>query len=707
MTATATPAPPASRGSRLLWPVALIGSVVLGIGGGVVGSLYVAPALIRSPKAEAPDKQEKTKEAEPHEHASPSPTPEHLDHPTVPLAEELRRIDEQIQEGRYAVALEAVGRLAPPNEQLPRPARYRAALCLEALDRPTEAIPHYRACALERSAHLVAASQFGLARAMLRGGQADEGRALLCALLLRCSDTVLDAWPYQTDCECLLGLSLSEKILGNTTPSATSEALAGASLAAWPVERYVPWCDPPRPLERKAGKPRPISEGIGVTKKGEPPTYLVSAMAPAAELVAALEMLASQGGLELRWAAGSREAVAGRIAALECRDVPLANLLDWLTIPHDVTWSLADSVLELRSGGDRAGRALRCLRATLADSSSHPRIGDVYLSLGNLEAQAGRHAQALFWYQRLASDLPRSPALVSAFYNAGQLRLRDGELPAARAAFFRAIDSMPGSELTGLCYWWLGRAHLDERDAAGALRQLSRARQVPATDSGPSPTATASVVALACLSLLQDQPAAAWELLRTNRNAVRRPPFAAAAAFLDAYARHRMVADDPIKSRATTTELIALLAKPRDEPWLGPAYAYLQGQALRQVGLGQEMVALYDRAVRTTGGSLADEMKLQAADAFLADGQTKEARSRLEPLAKSKSRWAAQAKLRLAEVDLREGQPQACVERCRKLLAGKEASARAVLPVMGRGYAALRDFSRASQCFAGKVPEAP
>jgi hypothetical protein len=142
---------------------------------------------------------------------------------------------------------------------------------------------------------------------------------------------------------------------------------------------------------------------------------------------------------------------------------------------------------------------------------------------------------------------------------------------------------------------------------------------------------------------------------------------------------------------------VALLASPRDEPWLGPAYPYLQGQALRRLGLSQEMVRLHDRAVRTARGGDEPAVRRGVPRRRPDEGGA-------GALAKAKSRSGTRAKLRLAEIDLREGKARECVRRCRALRASREADDRAVLPLLGRGYAALGDFTKASQCFSGKVP---
>jgi tetratricopeptide (TPR) repeat protein len=410
-----------------------------------------------------------------------------------------------------------------------------------------------------------------------------------------------------------------------------------AAATAWPPERYLSWAEPPLPTKQVPGPA--AKRGLAVaSREASPADCRVDALQPGAEIAGAVEEVARLAAADLRWLNGAREILADRRIDLACRGIAVRDLLHWLALPHGLAVEVEGRTLTLRPlaalppAGARASRkaeAQQALKAALAAARDHPFVGDVYVALGNLVAHGGKAAQPAGWFERLAREQPRSGALAAAFYNLGLLRLRQGDRLAARAAFFRAIDHAPGSELVGLCRWWVGRSCLDEKDLLGALAPLSRARQAAGPEDIP-----AAVLGLACLHLIEGQPAQALKQLHGHKAAIRRRPFAGAAAFLDAYARHRLLLGDPKKSPPVLAELVAVLLEPHEAPWLGPALPYLEGQAMRELGLNQEMVALYDRATRSLQGPLADEMNLQSAEVLVKAGRPVDARPRLEALAK-------------------------------------------------------------------------
>src|SRR5581483_1208994 len=111
------PAPPpaAPKGSLVgsAVRVAVIGLAV-GLGafaGSFAATRWLAPAPAPRPEAEKPADEEK-----------PS---------APPASASLRLVDELIEEGRFAPALDACRAAASPNDPLPPAMTYRLALCLE------------------------------------------------------------------------------------------------------------------------------------------------------------------------------------------------------------------------------------------------------------------------------------------------------------------------------------------------------------------------------------------------------------------------------------------------------------------------------------------------------------------------------------------------------------------------------------------------
>jgi hypothetical protein len=69
-------------------------------------------------------------------------------------------------------------------------------------------------------------------------------------------------------------------------------------------------------------------------------------------------------------------------------------------------------------------------------------------------------------------------------------------------------------------------------------------------------------------------------------------------------------------------------------------------------------------------------------------------------------RWAAESRLRLAEIALLDDRPQEALQACRKLLEDKQPVKReTVLPLMGQAYEKAGEYRQAARCFAGQLPE--
>ena len=191
--------------------------------------------------------------------------------------------------------------------------------------------------------------------------------------------------------------------------------------------------------------------------------------------------------------------------------------------------------------------------------------------------------------------------------------------------------------------------------------------------------------------------------------AVQEPPFLEPAAMLDGLARYQLAGDDSKRREAVLTELLGILLTPREAPWLGPMLPYLRGKGLRELGLAQEMVALYDRQAKSVRGPLTERMLVEVAETLFAAGQDALARARLEVLRSAavkagNAELLIKVSLRLAELDLRAGQTDACLSRCRELLKDQAADRGAILALMSRAYTSKKDHARAAACLAGEVP---
>src|SRR5262249_15054028 len=136
------------------------------------------------------------------------------------------------------------------------------------------------------------------------------------------------------------------------------------------------------------------------------------------------------------------------------------------------------------------------------------------------------------------------------------------------------------------------------------------------------------------------------------------------------------------------SELLASLLLVHEDPVLGPLGIFLQGQAFRELGMNDQMVALYEKALPQTHGPLARKMSLTLAEYYLTANQRDRARQLFNSLALVPgAKETAQAQLRLAEIALQEKHPDDCLKNCRRLLeTSKGVDVPAILKLMGRAF---------------------
>ncbi len=331
----------------------------------------------------------------------------------------------------------------------------------------------------------------------------------------------------------------------------------------------------------------------------------------------------------------------------------------------------------------------------------HPLTPAAYLELAGLEAQAGRPEDALAWYARLVREWPRAPLAIEAHYNTGLLLVRQGDRSAARQAFFRVIDRAPAHELAPLAFWRVGRLYLEEGDPEKALSPLRRAVR-----SGPGSAAhAAAALTMAAAYLLTDNPRAANAILLEHRELVAHESYHTTAAFLDTLARFRALTDRLHRQREAN-DLLAALLSVRDDTLLGPAGLVLMGQAYRDLGMPDEMVRMYRRALPHLRGPLAAELALGLAEAYWAADKRGAAVDLYQKLAQAGlDGGARRARLRLAEIALSEKKPQECLKSCRELLRDNAGADRpTVLRLMAAAYEQTGERDKAIRCLSGEAP---
>lgn len=697
--AAPTPPPQPSRlallvgARRFAWPLVCLFQLGLILGG-------LRLALRHEPPSEEQKEGSETVMAPPPAPLEPPPAP-------APPGE-VGRADEMLREGRYETALAIYQPLTAGAAASMRDAlHYRVGLCQEGLGRWDQALASYRAITSRSPvAHVAGAAQVGQARAWVRMRRPAEAKQLLYDLLLRSGRGGLRDQPLLAEVRYLLALALSMEALRAEKPGPLNEALAAHTPADWPVERALDWATPARDRGRAPLDP---GEDFVTVRKGRLGTdeALVQAFVRQSPLADLLDHLAEKAGLRPQWSAHAQEQAAGRTAKLQIDNLPLPDVVRALTDPVGLVGRAEGGVLsfvtEQEAGAEgllahRRVGARRALRDALLAYPGHPMTPAAYLELGNLDVTAGRVLEGVSWYERLAREQPRSPVLLEAYYNLGLSHARLGDLPAARADYYKVVDRAPGHELAPLAYMRIGRLYLEEYDGQRAIQPLRRA----VSSGAGSSTLPAAVVTLAAAYLMTGNPRAASALLLEHRSQLHREPYRAAAGFLDSFARYRATVNRKELEREASVLLAALLAA-QDSVVLGHPGKLLAGQAYRELGLGEQMARVYEQTLPEVRGLMAGEMSFQLAEAWLAADKRDAGVKLLAALTEADhGPWTPRACQRLAEIALQEKQPEVCLKWCRQLLRSpRGVEVPAVMKLMGRAYEQAGDYAQAARCYAG------
>jgi tetratricopeptide (TPR) repeat protein len=618
------------------------------------------------------------------------------------------RGDELAREGRYDQALSIFRSLSlkaasPAWEAL----QYRTALCQEGLGQWEQAVAGYRSLA-ERGTYLTAqaAAQVGQARIWLRLRKTAEAKLVLYALNLRSGQEPLRSHALLGEVKYLLALTLLQEAVPGADGDPVQETMLGPGNGFTDLLRGLDWASPPG-IEKKTPA-REIFEVSWFGKESE--GSLVTAFGPPQPAADLLEKLTAGSGWKTNWSDAARKRIQGRHARPALDKAAVVDVVQALTDPFGVVWRLENEILHFSAEEEaskellakhRAQVARRVTREALLTFPGHPLTMASYLQIGNLEAAEGKWADAAVWVERLLREASDSQVLTEAYYNLGLIRQRLGQAAEGRAAFLRVIDQAPAGEMAPLAYLRLGRLHLDQAEFAQAVRAFDRA----VTGSAVSSLQPAVAVHLAAAHLLGGKPETALEVLRKHKVAASREYSRRTAALIDALARLQL-AERRGGAPWEAPELFAALLNLAGEQVLGPAQKVLEGRAYQALGMGPSMARIYEAALQTTKGALAEEMTFSLAEHLEASNKRSEAARMFDALATlTGSQWAPPAQLALAKIAFAEDRCQECLLRCRRLLREPGTVDRpAILELMGRCFSRRGEYGRAAQCFAGQEP---
>lgn len=736
-----------ARGRRFLWPSLCFLQLGVLIGG------YL---LVKRPPSDQP--------SSPSDHAASGEIPEPAKHvakparnlspetvpptPTNADPDDLEQGDRLVRSDRADLALPLFCALrpkvaAPLRDQI----EYRVALCLERLERWDEAVAAYRGLMSPRqNVRVVAAAHVGQARVAFQRGRPEEAKHLMCRMLLHAARYTKQGSSALEEAKFLLALALTREAgnrAGRISHTASHpdglesrptlragseqsfEHVVEPATITWSLQRALRWADPPAETESQDNEVSgPVSLGSqqpdqisgsgqkavpGAKAIARPEETLVPASFAPTPVHALLDRLASACGLKAEWTAAALRQVQGHEADADAEHTPFLDLIRNLVCPLQVVWKVQDGVVYWSAFEEtppedltvfRLALARRALRDAVVSQPRHELAPVAYLYLGNLEVEAGQPRAAVTWYEQLVHESQRSPVLVEANYNLGLVQRRLEDTTAARKAFYRVVDLAPGHELASHAYLILGRMWLEEGQPARAISPLRRALSAGA-GSAAEPV---SAVSLAASYLWAGNPQAANAVLRTYRAQVSQPPHHRLAAFLDAFSRLQAAADR--RQTRHASDLLSAMINLGEESYLKSLGVLLMGQAYRELGMVDQLVAVYQPALSNARGPVAEEMSYSLAEAYLTLGKRDDAKRLWLTLAiLDGSRWAAPSKFRLAQLALMENRSKEALLWCRQLLPVQPPeSMPALLELMGRAFEQTGDWEQAARCFRGERP---
>jgi len=662
--------------ARTLAPIAVLACLAGGVAAGI--------AFKPHPPAEEADAAE---QAEP---VAKLPKPHEPEPPKSPR----RDAEEAIRKGEFDKALTLLA-TDPKSDET----GFLRGLALEGAKKYPEAFAAYRTAANpDRDPAAWAAAALGAARAAFARGESAVARAWLARVELRTGHPGCRATRAADECRTLRGRFDAAELPTPDDPDPLDDAAA----AVVPFDLDGPYLDwltdgwrIPADELPDTPPPAPLPAGLRVFpgKNG----LLVSGQVSETPAPDLLQTLTRAAGWKLRLPAGSNSSLTGAAVAVSARDMPLEEVLTSLTDAVGLKWQRAGDTLTVRAADPKADPnpatvAVASLEKA-ADRHDHPHARAAAVRLATLYERLGRPADATARYARILTDTPHAREALHAGYNLGLMQLRAGQPAAARSTFREVIDRGGKSHWADLGWWWTGRTHLDECDPAAAFKPLRAA--LNGKDRASRSAATLGIV---LCHLLQGDDTAAYETL-TRHVFASADPHARLAKLFNESLRH---ATTPSRGRADS--LFAAVGAVEGGKRLGPAGTYFVGGVYGTLGLTRRTISLYDKAI-AANGPWAPRMTLAAGELLDDEDRIDEARQRLLAVAVvDAGTLGRRAALRLADLELRAGQPADALKWCRRLLDRPDADETTVLHLMGRAHEAEGEWLLAATCFAGRRP---
>lgn len=629
------------------------------------------------------------------------------------LKKDLGYADGLLLEGDIAGANEAYESLARSAEGVTQlELKYRRGICYELLSEFEQALANYQSVVGQSTPTQIAlAARLGQARVWIHSQLPELAKPLLFELLLNSPPWIPSGDAIQRESQQLLA-----DVFANEAMQVTPKRLIDPKWIAQPalIFRQQLALDLVAESHSTAAQAtRPDTHVTVDDRAGQDPqkillTVLIERMA----VHEVVQLLARTAQLNVEWSTQAQEESLARTTQMAVSRLSLANILDAVLDPIGCVWEFDKGTIHVRRTADVPTsvlaqiyhtRATRMLQQTIAANPDDQSTPASYLALANLAFADGHPDQAVASYQRLLQLFPRLPIKAEAYFNLAKAYMLLGDNGRARESLYKVADSAPGHALEPMAYLYLGHLHLEEGEAAKAIKPLARAVAL-ATDRE---LRNLSILTLAAAYLVDQKSIAANQVLMEHSALLRSDPDRKPAAFLSAMAGFRTAATRSQVEREGRRLLAALThVKPAD--FFG-SYGYaLLGEAYRDLQLEDSLVETYETALKEgVGNHWGELITYELAAVYFDHGEFDKAHVLLAALiASSGSAWIVKARLKMAEISFVTGKDRECLEACRQLFTVTEDSAdkASILRLMGRVYERQGNHEQAAMCFGGIVP---
>ncbi len=644
------------------------------------------------------------------------PVPEATEHVERPLPQpqeparllDLAAADRLFRERRWKEALDAYEQIAELASKGVRvTALYRAALCLEALGDYPGADRRYSelraSVTVPLPATILLVSQ---ARCWLRMGLTDRAIRAATDVLIQ---QAADLGDHDALHEARYILALAVGLVGGDRAEQGTELRPARVHFDWVPEYALRWIEPVLLLDGDDVNGA-VEEKIEVTRVAPEVTDLrIDVYLRSIDALRLLEQTAQQGGIELELEPGVSDLLKGEAFRVHVSGLLYSHLLTYLAARYGLVWEARDGAVQLALAEHMAPPARQSWHANLTERlvrdanvwlPDHPALSIAYVQLGLLRHRQRDTDGARDAYSAAIREATDKGAVLAAHYNLALVAVEEQHFSEAVPHLYGVVDAAPGTELAARAHLLLGRLHLLRGNTPNGVTECRRAL-LNAVD--PQQRGLA-VLWTACAYLLDENPAAAGELLREYRGDFVTGPQQAVARFLDAFAAFQGGnRDEQLKAELLSGAIVASSTN-----LLGTPGVFLIGDALYRLGLEDLMRDVYEKHVdRLMPGALREQILERLVQYYHQRGNYQAAlRHLLAQSARSDPNRLLQTRIRQIELQIGNKQYAVALQLCREVLREikQTEQVRTVLALMGQAYEAMGDYKRAAMCYGGRIP---